>query len=106
MKVKIPKNIRVGSLTGRVEFKENLKVDDGWRGDYNQRTGILSIDPQCGEGINATFLHEVIHLIDLNYECDLNEVNISRIANGVYEFLKYNLGIEFDWSEIETATHR
>ena len=100
MKVKVPKYIEIGSLTGSVSFADNIRVDDGWRATYNQRTAKLEIDKSCGMMTDRTFLHEVVHMIDINYEVDLNEQSISRIANGIYEFMINNLGLEFDWQDI------
>ena len=47
-----------------------------------------------------TFLHEIIHMASINYEAGLNEEDVSRMANGLFEFLYYNLDIVLDWSEI------
>lgn len=98
MKVKLKRNFKIGSLEATLAYKDNIKLDDGWRGYYNQRTGEMHIDPMGGITRDRTFSHEVIHMIDLNYECGLSEENISRLANGLDEFLKNVLGIEFDWS--------
>jgi len=100
MKVKVPKEIKIGTYKGFVKFREHIKVDDGYRGAYNQRTGELYIDPILLMLRDRTLLHEVVHMISFNYECSWNEDDISRMANGLAEFL-VQLGIEFDWSEIE-----
>jgi len=53
-----------------------------------------------GRARDMTFLHEIVHMADINYESRLDESDVSRIANGLFEFLYYNLGIELDWSDI------
>ena len=103
MKIKVPKKIKIGSLVGDVKYKPYLRGDDGWKASYNQRTNALEIDTQLRGSASGdrSFLHEVVHMIDIDKECGLSEDNISRVANGVWEFLNRNLNIEFDWSEIK-----
>ena len=101
MKIKVPKVNRIGSLEYTVGFKSHMRTDDGWKGSLNERTGTIYIETEISENIrDRTYLHEIIHQIDINYECGLHEDNISRLANGFCEFLS-NLGIELDWSNIK-----
>ena len=100
MEIKVPGQIKVGAHNAKVVFTSNLKVDDGWKGCYNQRLGLIQVDPVGGADKDKTLMHEVVHMVDLNYECGLDEVNISRIANGITEFLQNNLGIAFSWADI------
>ena len=44
-----------------------MKVDENWNGCFNQRTNLLGIDPVVGESKDRVFMHEIVHLIDLNY---------------------------------------
>lgn len=103
MKVKVPKELKIGVFSVKVGMKDYIRCDDGFKGTYNQRTGELYIDTQLrGEIRDSTFMHEVVHIIDHNYECGLSEENTSRIANGFVELLR-NLKMELDWSEIDEA---
>ena len=99
-RIKVPKRIKIGAHDYSVGYRQHMKLDDNWRGACNQRTGEILIDPIGGDTINRSLLHEVVHLIDFNYECILSEENISRLAHGMVEFLE-NLGIELDWSGIK-----
>lgn len=100
MKVKIPQSVKIGNFNYKIKFTEHLKIDENWRGSCNQRTGLIEIDPIGGDSMNRTFVHEVIHMIDFNYGCDLNEDTASRIAHGIAEFIFDNLGIELEWDDI------
>jgi len=100
MKIKVPKSIRIGAHNYSVAYRENMKLDDNWRGACNQRTAEILIDPIGGETINRSFLHEVTHMIDFNYEINLHEDDVSRLAHGIAELLE-SLGIELDWSDIK-----
>jgi len=101
MKVKVPKQIKIGALSATVGIKEHIRNDDGFQGCYNQRTEELSIDAaQSGSQRDRTFLHEIVHLIALNHELNLPEADISRLGNGLLEFFQA-LGVDFDWSNIE-----
>ena len=100
--VKVPSQIKIGALRANVSVVPYIHADDNFKGLFNQRTEQLQIDNQLGGRVrDTTFLHEVAHMIAINYEIGMNEEEISRTANGLFEFLYYNLGIELDWSEIE-----
>uniref|UniRef100_A0A6M3KLG6 SprT-like domain-containing protein n=1 Tax=viral metagenome TaxID=1070528 RepID=A0A6M3KLG6_9ZZZZ len=101
MIVKVPRSIKIGNFNFKVKFTEHLKVDDNWRGSCNQRKGLIEIDPIAGNSMNRTLIHEVVHMIDFNYECGFDEDTTSRIANGVSELIFDNLGVELDWSGID-----
>ncbi len=101
MKVKVPSEIKIGALRAKVRMVSYIHADDNYRGLFNQRTEELQIDNQLGgRARDMTFLHEIVHMADINYEAGLNEGDVSRIANGLFEFLYRNLGIELDWSDI------
>ncbi len=104
IKIKVPRGIKIGAFDYKVKFTNFLKSDEGWRASCNQRRALIEVDPAGGDTINRSFLHEIIHLIDFSYECNLDEANTSRIANGLAEFLERNLNIELDWSDIHGNT--
>jgi hypothetical protein len=35
-----------------------------------------------------TFLHEAVHILSIIYDCDLDESQVKRIANGLYDLLR------------------
>lgn len=53
-----------------------------------------------GQKRDRVFAHEIMEVIKENYELDISEKDMSRIANGWIEFLG-QLGIELDWSLIK-----
>ncbi|KKK87133.1 hypothetical protein LCGC14_2756290 [marine sediment metagenome] len=98
---KIPSQIKIGALRANVTIVPYIHADDNFRGLFNQRTEELQIDNQLGgRARDMTFLHEILHMIAINYELGENESDVSRLANGIFEFLYYGLGIELDWSDI------
>ena len=103
---KIPSQIKIGALRANVKMVPYIHADDNYRGLFNQRTEELQVDNQLGgRARDMTFLHEIVHMASINYEAGLNEEDVSRMANGLFEFLYYNLDIVLDWSGImETET--
>ncbi len=101
MKVKIPKQFRIGATEAIIYTKEDLQSDEGFNGTFNRRTGRLEIDARLDDiKRNKTFGHELMEVIKENYNLHTDEDDMSNIANGWLEFL-YQLGIEFDWSNIK-----
>lgn len=102
MKVKVPKENKIGSIRCRVQITPYLKSDQSWRACLNERTNLIEIDSQLKDNVrDRSYVHEVVHQIDINYHCGLSEENIDRIAHGFCEYLFDNLSIELDWVEIE-----
>ena len=100
MKVKVSKYVEVGAQKFEIKYAPNLKVDQDWRGCANQRTGVIEIDPCCGKGKDAVLMHELLHPIVWEYQIDVSEDDIMRLANGLMTLFK----IEFDWSDIEDSS--
>ena len=101
MKVKVPKQFKVGATPAYVFLNANLHSDDGFNGTFNRRTGRLELDGGLiGAKRDKTFGHELNEVIKENYDLDIGESTITCIANGWIEFLD-QLGIELDWSLIE-----
>lgn len=94
--MKIPKSIRVGGFTYKVEFTDNLWRSDGYKGCvcWHTRTITLDVNNDAQEqGYN--FLHEVTHAVDKHFNQDgLDEKEVSAIANGLYQVLS-DMGITF-----------
>ena len=98
MKVKIPKRIK--NFT--VVYTPNLIVDDGDYGQVWFRKELIRIDP-CMPLLHRdrSLIHEVLHTIDRDYKCHLDDDNVDRIAGGFLDFLRNDLGIEFNWDNIK-----
>ena len=103
MKIKIPKEFKIGARSGIVAYQEYLRIDEGFDGTYNKRTEELKIDSQIGgRERDRVFGHELMEVIKANYELKTSEEDMSCIAKGWLEFL-WQLGIEFDWSDIKES---
>ncbi len=101
MKIKVPKQFKIGATRASVSFTTHLHSDEGFNGTYNKRTGELGIEAHLnGKKRDRTFGHEVMEVIKENYDLATPESDMTCIANGWLEFL-WQLGIEFDWSEIK-----
>lgn len=102
MKVKIPKEIKIGIYPYRIAFKPHLRDDEGYIGIANFRTGEINLLPQLNrERLGVALLHELIHIIEDTYHFNISEQDNFRIAEGLAEFLFNNLGIEFGWGDIK-----
>jgi len=104
MKVKIPKEIKIGAFSYSIKMVEGLENDYHLLGQCLTDKGIIKLEmhsiPQVKD---ATLLHEVVHAINDVFVCKIDDECVERIAQGLAEILKNNLGIEFDWSEIKNG---
>jgi len=103
LKVKIPKEIKIGARIYKVGFKDNLLRDDANRGQVYWHKQEMELSPNLHpQQLSVTFLHECIHIIDehIGARIGLTEENTTALSEGLYQLLKDNLDIEFDWSEI------
>lgn len=98
MRVKVPQ--KIGDF--RVVYDSKLLLDESVYAQVWWRRELIKLDP-CMPDNNKTrsLFHEQFHLIDKEYKLHLDEDTIDRLANGMYQFIRYNLGIEFDWSDIK-----
>jgi len=102
MKIAIPKKIKIGIHTYSVEFNSLLWYEESLKGSVNHLKQVIQIDPVIAETQKCvTFLHEVIHVINDNYRCKLDDDEVDRIAEGIAELLKDNFNIDFDWRNIK-----
>ena len=70
--VKVPSQIKIGALRANVGISDYIRVDDGYKGFFNQRTEELRLDTNLRGGSRDTvFLHEIVHMISINYESGL-----------------------------------
>ena len=102
MEIELRGTTKIGGYEYKIQFTPNLRVDQGWEGCINHRDKVIEIDP-CVEGYRrlTVFLHEELHLIEMVYECGLDDATIMRLANGFAEFLTGTLGIEISWSALD-----
>ncbi len=101
MKVKIPREINIGTYKYIVKLDSNLP-DFGLLGQCQTDDGIIKLSPEQNINVrNVSLLHEVTHAIKDVFRFDADDDTVDRIAHGMAEFLFNNLEIEFDWSLIQ-----
>jgi len=100
MKIKIPREIKVGAHSYRIILTPQLKIDQDKRGIVDHRRQTIELEGSMPNTmLVAVLLHEVVHIIDEVYSCHTDEDTTDRIAQGLTDMF-YNMGIEFDWSDI------
>ena len=104
MKVKIPNKIKIGSREYRVLLEPRLVREQGNRGETRWDREEIALDSNLNlTQRSVSFIHECVHIID-EHACgraNLSEELTSGLAEGLFQLLKDNLGIELDWSLIE-----
>ncbi len=102
MKVKVPSEIKIATHTYRVRYDSHMRHDEACYGQVNHREQTIDIETSIPPSVmNQTLIHEIVHIVDKVYVCRMDEDDLERLSNGMAELLFNNLGIEFDWSEIE-----
>ncbi len=102
MKVKIPQKIKIGTHCYSLSFTPHIHCDEGRYANCNHRTQEIQFWAEAPRSItNESLIHEVLHIAELFQRIEVSDPDIDRIANVIMILLKDNLGIEFDWSDIE-----
>ncbi len=106
-KVKIPKEIKIGTHTYKVIFDRSIRTDDDRIGETNHRTQVIKIWTEAPLSMqNETLLHELIHIAEYYFRVRIEDADIDRIAECICDFLFNNLGLGFDWSDIEEVNEK
>ena len=101
MKIKVPRKIKLGIYTYKIKFDPTLQLVNGNIGEHRPNKGeIVLTSYQSDTSKILTLNHEVLHHISSQYQLDLDEREIERLAHGFAEYMQ-SLGIELDWSEIK-----
>ena len=88
MRFKLPDSIR---LSG---FDIEIKYVDGEFGDYRGQSKtspsrhILIDKSQDAQDIRASIIHEMLHQIDIIYDCKVSESVTKRLAHGINELIQ------------------
>jgi len=102
MKIKIPREIKIGTHTYSVSYDRAIRTDDEHIGQTNHRTQQIKIWTDAPLSMrNESFIHEVIHIAEYYFRVRIEDADIDRIAECMCDLLLNNLGTEFDWSEIK-----
>lgn len=103
MKVKIPRQIKLGTHCYKIRYNPMLWHIESLKGSANHITQIIEIDPVLAPSQQlVTLLHEINHIINDNFRCKLDDDEIDKMAQGVAELLVNNFGLSFDWSDINS----
>lgn len=93
----IPNKIKISGIEYKVIKTEEPLVLDGRQCygliDYNNKVIKLDIKLQDEQGVENTFIHEVLHGIihDRQIDCKGNEEDIvEQLARGLYSLIKEN----------------
>ena len=103
MKVKVPNKIKIAARTYDIVFRQELLRDEGNRGQVWWHKQLMELAPNLHpEQEVVSFLHECIHIIDEHMagRSNITEETTCSLAEGIYQLLKDNLGIELDLSDI------
>ena len=105
-RIEVQPKLKIASHTYQVLFDE--REDDGdFRGSALHRHHEVALNPKLhAQQLRVTYLHEVLHVIDQSYCMHLSEDAVGPLAEGLAEFLFNNLGIELDFSKIDTRKVR
>jgi len=100
MKVKVPKEIKLGIYRYKIKFDKTMQLVSGNVGEHRPSNGEIALAPYMSEPSRIiTLNHEVLHHISDQYRMHLDEDAVDRLAFGWAEFMQ-SLGIELDWSDI------
>ena len=102
MKIKVPREIKVGAHSYKVSYDAKLEERSKKIGFTDITNGIILIEPQQMNSAKLDVLiHELLHPIDFYYCAKtLTEEQVIGITTGLVNILD-GLGIEFDWSDIK-----
>ncbi len=103
IQIKIPKIIKILTHNYTVRFDEKELASAGCSGlaRHLYQDIILSNRIYPPSELNQVFLHEVIHTIERHFGIKIDDADVDRLSEGLCVFLFDNLGIGFDYSDIE-----
>lgn len=98
MEIEIPKSIKVGGKTYSILYPYVFTERTDLRGQTCSDTLEIKISDQLKTGekfhtenIQETFIHEVLHAVDIIYNSNkLEEDEITRLGEGLFQVLKDN----------------
>ena len=99
--MKIPDKIRIGSMYYTITLSDKIltldhKVCKGLV-NYEMHTIEINNSVQDDQGVEQTFLHEVVHALvnERNFDfCSTdNEMKVDEFASGLHQIIKDNPGI-------------
>ena len=95
IKVKVPREVKIGSFVYKVKLEEDLSMTQGNVGEHRPHFMEIVIDERT-KNKTPVFLHECIHAICYNYTMGIIDDDIDRLSHGMAELLQ-SIGVELDW---------
>ena len=86
------KRIKIGVFYHDIVEKENVNIDGVSKyGTYDYINQVIEIrEGMTKDRKSQTLLHEIIHVIDMDYSIELTETQIECLATGLLQVLKEN----------------
>ena len=103
MRVKVPNQIKIAGRIYKVLLEARLVREQGNRGEVRWDREEIALDTNLNlNQRTVSFLHELVHIIDEHFCCrsNISEEITSGLAEGLFQLLKDNFGIEFEWEDI------
>lgn len=98
-KVKVPRVIRIGSLSLKVILDANLECEHNW-GHHQARNQKILVTPAVSNEQKAiTLCHEMLHVGQQVWAVRMTDNDVERLSYCLAELLS-ELGIELDWRDI------
>ena len=102
MKIRIPNKIKVGGHWIGIFYEKKLFDNHGKYGQsrFPENEIALQDRDMVNSRKSQTLIHELLHFVDFVYNnCNLEENTVNALATGIHALL-VDLGVEFDFSEI------
>jgi hypothetical protein len=88
---KYPREIRIKDETYQVKFVRKIKGERSTLGECDPSTHVIRI--KLGQSLSetfATFIHEVLHAIEFEYEIKISHKAIYQFERGIADLLLAN----------------
>ena len=96
--MKVPKKIKIGAFNYKIIQVDNMAEDFKLLGQAITDRQLIKVEKGSNSQTkDVTLWHEVIHAISDVYNCDTDEHNIDRFAQGLTAIMKNDFGIKFEW---------
>ncbi len=102
MIIKIPPHIQIASHTYTLWF-DPREDDSDFSGSALYRHHEVLLNPELHhQTLRVTFLHELLHIINLVFDIKAPEETVRGFGEGLANILFNNLDIDFDFSDVPT----
>ena len=97
--IKVPKQVQIGGHIYRIALSADIK-DSDCHAAVNHRLLAILVSTDRPESQKIEGLgHEIIHIINNIYGCDLEERQIDGLGQGLFQVFS-QVGLTLDWSDI------